>query len=88
MIDRYIREQWRRDPLITPARHRQALLPSGAAIDERPQQRKIIREVFQDALEISLQTGHSWSCLCVAPIAPFGELLGNHFLDGFAVGQV
>jgi hypothetical protein len=57
-------------------------------IDERAQQRKFICEVFEDTLEVSLQARHSRSSLCIAPLAPLGELSGDHFLNGFAVGKV
>ncbi len=43
------------DPFIAPARHRQSLLPSGAAIDQRAQQRKVVGEIFEHALEIPLE---------------------------------
>jgi hypothetical protein len=63
-------------------------LPSRTAIDEGPQQRKVICQVFQHPLEIALQPRHVRSHLCVAPIAPLGELPGDDFLNGLAVGEV
>lgn len=50
-----VREQRRRYAFFTATRHRQTLLASCAAIDERPQERKIVREIFQYAFQITFQ---------------------------------
>jgi hypothetical protein len=88
MIDGQIREQRRWDPFIAPARHRQSLLPSGTAIDQRSEQRKIIREILEHPSKIPLQTYGTRTCLYVAHIAPLGELSRDHFLNRFAVCEV
>jgi hypothetical protein len=88
VTDGNIREQWRRDSLVTAAGHWQALLASRTTIHERAQQGKVIGEIFQNALEISLQAGHSRPYLRVAPVAPLGKLPGNDFLNGFSIGEL
>jgi hypothetical protein len=88
VADGHIREQRRWDVFIASARHRQSLVPTHAAIDQRPQQRKVVCEIFEHALEIPLQPSGARACFCVAPIAPLGELLGDYFLNGFPVCEV
>ena len=58
----------------------QSFLPSGVAIDQRPQQRKVIGEVFQHAFEVPFQPHRARPRFIVARIAPGGELTGDHFL--------
>src|SRR5580692_11605892 len=55
---------------MTPARHRQALLPSGSTIDQRPQQRKLVGKIFEYALEVPLQPDSARPRLGVARSAP------------------
>ena len=85
---RAIRKQRRRHAFIASTRHWQSLLPSGAAIDERPQQREVVGEIFEHALEIPLQPGRPRPRLASCAIAPRGELPRHHLLNGLAIGEV
>src|SRR5688500_13711859 len=87
MTDREVREQRRRHTLLPAAGHWQSLLPAGAAIDQRAQQRKSLGEIFEDALQVSFQPGHPRPRLAITSITPFAELSRHHFLNGFAKAQ-
>src|SRR5882672_11442041 len=44
--------------------------------------------MFEHALEVPLQPDAARSRVSVARIAPLGELSGDHFLNGFAIGEI
>jgi hypothetical protein len=82
------RKQRRGYAFVTAAGHRQALLATRTAINERSQQREIISEIFEDALEIPFETGDSRPAFLVAPTTPRGKLARYDFLNGFPIGEV
>jgi hypothetical protein len=83
-----VREQRRRYSLTAAAGHRQALLASRPAVDEGPQERKVIREVLENAFEISFQAGDARPRVAIAPIAPLGELPRHDLLNRLSIREV
>jgi hypothetical protein len=83
-----VRKQRRRHLVGAATRHRQALLAPRTAIDERPQQRKIVREILEHPLEIPFEANDSRPRLGLAPIAPLAKLPRHHFLNRLAIRQV
>ena len=74
--------------LVAASWQRQPLLPAGAMIDERAQQRKVVREILEHALEIALEPHGARPRLAVARIAPRGELARDDLLDRLAIGEI
>jgi hypothetical protein len=58
-----LRKERPRRLLVAPPWHRQTLLAAGPAIDERLQERKIVREIFEHALEIAFEAGNPRPCV-------------------------
>jgi hypothetical protein len=82
------REQGRWYALVTATWHGETLLAAGTAINERPQEREVVCEIFEDPLEVSFKADHSRPCLFILPITPLAKLARHGFLHRFAIGEV
>src|SRR5437867_2187419 len=81
-----------RAPVATPTLpDRQPSLPSGARLDERGEQRKVVGQVVQHALEIALHgPRHAPAALLglIADVAPRGELPRHRLLEELPVSEI
>jgi hypothetical protein len=83
-----VREERAGHALVAATRQRQALLASRALVHERPQEREVVGEILEHALEIPLEADAARPRLVLPGIAPFLQLARDDLLDGLAVGEV
>src|SRR6266487_1630302 len=83
-----VRKERPRNALGPLSREWQPLLSTRAVIDERAEQGEVVREIFEHALEVALESYGARTRVAVARIAPGLQLPRHDFLNGPAVSQV